>query len=157
VLAPDRRTRGDCVAERKNAPNSRNRRPTGGFFLHTRSGNTAIYVTSRRKTMTVRLTNDVEPDKKGSTDDQRNETIRPLPPPEELVREFPIRGTDVETLISATRRRIKHVMNGADDRLLVIIGPCSIHDPDAAMEYARKLRAERERYVGTLEVVMRVY
>src|SRR5678815_1539561 len=48
-------------------------------------------------------------------------------------------------------------MSGADDRLLVIIGPCSIHDPAAAVEYARKLKRERDRFAGTLEVVMRVY
>ena len=48
-------------------------------------------------------------------------------------------------------------MSGEDDRLLVVIGPCSIHDPDAALAYARKLKAEREKYAGTLEIVMRVY
>jgi 3-deoxy-7-phosphoheptulonate synthase len=96
-------------------------------------------------------------DKTGLTDDERVASIRPLPPPEQLVRQFPIRGTPVESLIAKTRQHIKHIMAGKDDRLLVVIGPCSIHDPVAALEYARKLRAERERYAGTLEIVMRVY
>ncbi|HYM35684.1 MAG TPA: 3-deoxy-7-phosphoheptulonate synthase, partial [Steroidobacteraceae bacterium] len=83
--------------------------------------------------------------------------IKPLPPPEDLVREYPIRGTEVEKLIGATRRRIKHIMEGKDERLLVIIGPCSIHDPSAALEYARRLREQREKYSTSLEIVMRVY
>jgi len=60
-------------------------------------------------------------------------------------------------MISSTRRNIHQIMAGKDDRLLVIIGPCSIHDPAAAMEYARKLKAQREQYADTLEIVMRVY
>ncbi len=97
------------------------------------------------------------PEKTGQTDDARVKEVRVLPPPEHLVRFFPIRGTAVEALIANTRLRIRHIMNAQDDRLLVIIGPCSIHDPLAAMEYAHKLRALRERYSDTLEVVMRVY
>jgi 3-deoxy-7-phosphoheptulonate synthase len=100
---------------------------------------------------------DTRTDKTGLTDDQRVGSIRPLPPPEQLVRQFPIRGTQVESLITTTRQRIKRIMNGQDERLLVIIGPCSIHDPVAALEYAQKLRAQRERHATTLEIVMRVY
>jgi 3-deoxy-7-phosphoheptulonate synthase len=96
-------------------------------------------------------------DKTGVTDDERIGSIRPLPAPEHLVRQVPIRGTAVETLVAATRQRIKRIMAGHDERLLVVIGPCSIHDPVAAIEYARKLHAERERYADTLEIVMRVY
>lgn len=96
-------------------------------------------------------------DKTGPTDDERIKEVRPLPPPEHLLRFFPVRGTAVETLITTTRQNIKHIMNGKDDRLLVIIGPCSIHDPAAAMEYAHKLRAQRAQYADTLEIVMRVY
>lgn len=96
-------------------------------------------------------------DKTGPTDDERVREVRPLPPPEHLVRFFPIRGTAVETLITRTRQSIKRILAGQDDRLLVIMGPCSIHDPAAAMEYARKLRAQREQYADTLEIVMRVY
>jgi 3-deoxy-7-phosphoheptulonate synthase len=91
------------------------------------------------------------------TDDQRIRDITPLPPPEHLIRFFPIAGTPVETLISATRTHVRQIMQRDDDRLLVIIGPCSIHDPQAALEYARRLKDQRERHAGELEVVMRVY
>ena len=91
------------------------------------------------------------------TDDQRIRDVTPLPPPEHLIRFFPIADTPVETLVGDTRKRIRHIMQGEDDRLLVVIGPCSIHDPAAALDYARKLKAEREKHAGELEVVMRVY
>ena len=96
-------------------------------------------------------------DKTSQTDDERILNVTPLPPPEHLIRFFPIRGTPVETLVSGTRQKIREIMQGKDDRLLVVIGPCSIHDPSAALEYARKLLAERERHADTLEIVMRVY
>ena len=80
-----------------------------------------------------------------------------LPPPEHLIRFFPIQGTPVEGLIAKTRKTIHNIMAAQDDRLLVVIGPCSIHDPAAALDYARRLLAERERYADTLEIVMRVY
>jgi 3-deoxy-7-phosphoheptulonate synthase len=96
-------------------------------------------------------------EKTSRTDDQRIKDVTPLPPPEHLIRFFPIAGTPVEALIGDTRERVRRILNGDDDRLLVIIGPCSIHDPQAAMEYARKLKAERARYADTLEIVMRVY
>ena len=91
------------------------------------------------------------------TDDQRIAGVMPLPPPEHLIRFFPIAGTPVETLIGNTRSAIRNIMQHKDDRLLVIMGPCSIHDPVAAVEYARRLLAQRERYKDTLEIVMRVY
>ena len=96
-------------------------------------------------------------EKTSRTDDERIKDITVLPPPEHLIRFFPINGTPVETLIDQTRRNIHNIMAGRDDRLLVIIGPCSIHDPVAAVEYARRLAAQREKYAGTLEIVMRVY
>ena len=96
-------------------------------------------------------------DKTGPTDDERVKEVRPLPPPEHLVRFFPIRGTAVETLIADTRQRIKRILAGRDDRLLVVIGPCSIHDPLAAIDYAHRLRKQREQHADTLEIVMRVY
>jgi 3-deoxy-7-phosphoheptulonate synthase len=91
------------------------------------------------------------------TDDQRIKAVMPLPPPEHLIRFFPIAGTPVETLIGNTRAAIRHIMQRKDDRLLVIMGPCSIHDPVAAVEYARKLKTMRDKYKDTLEIVMRVY
>ncbi|OYU44275.1 MAG: 3-deoxy-7-phosphoheptulonate synthase [Burkholderiales bacterium PBB4] len=68
-----------------------------------------------------------------------------------------MQGTPVEALITATRKRIHNIMAGKEDRLLVIIGPCSIHDPAAAVEYARRLKEQRVKYADTLEIVMRVY
>jgi 3-deoxy-7-phosphoheptulonate synthase len=96
-------------------------------------------------------------DRTSLTDDERIENIVPLPPPEHLIRFFPIQGTPVETLISDTRRRVRAVLHGQSDRLLVVIGPCSIHDPAAALAYASRLAAERQRHADELEVLMRVY
>ena len=96
-------------------------------------------------------------EKTSQTDDERIKDINVLPPPEHLIRFFPIRGTSVETLITDTRRNIHNIMAGKDDRLLVVMGPCSIHDPAAALEYARRLKVEREKYADSLEIVMRVY
>ncbi len=96
-------------------------------------------------------------DRTSQTDDERIKDITVLPPPEHLIRFFPIRGTAAESLISNTRQTIHNIMAGKDDRLLVVIGPCSIHDPAAALEYAKKLLEQRTKYAGTLEIVMRVY
>jgi 3-deoxy-7-phosphoheptulonate synthase len=96
-------------------------------------------------------------EKTSQTDDQRIKDITVLPPPEHLIRFFPIQGSPVEKLITQTRKNIHHIMHGKDDRLLVVIGPCSIHDPAAALEYARRLKPLRDKYADTLEIVMRVY
>jgi 3-deoxy-7-phosphoheptulonate synthase len=96
-------------------------------------------------------------DKTGPTDDQRIKDITVLPPPEHLIRFFPIRATPVEKLVGDTRQSIHGILHGKDDRLLVIIGPCSIHDPAAALDYARRLKPLRDQYADTLEIVMRVY
>ena len=96
-------------------------------------------------------------EKTSRTDDERIKDINVLPPPEHLIRFFPISGTATETLIADTRRNIHNIMAGKDDRLLVVMGPCSIHDPVAALEYAKRLQAQRLKYAGTLEIVMRVY
>ncbi len=96
-------------------------------------------------------------EKTSQTDDQRIRDVTPLPPPEHLIRFFPIAGTPIETLVSGTRAAIRKIMSQEDDRLLVVIGPCSIHDPAAALDYARKLKAVREQHAGELEIVMRVY
>ncbi len=96
-------------------------------------------------------------DRTSRTDDERIKHIMPLPPPEHLIKFFPIEGTPVETLVADTRARIAESLHGDSDRLLVIIGPCSIHDPFAAVDYARRLKLERDRFAGELEVVMRVY
>jgi len=96
-------------------------------------------------------------EKTSQTDDQRIKDITVLPPPEHLIRFFPIHHTPAEKLITQTRKAVQNIMHGKDDRLLVVIGPCSIHDPAAAIDYARRLKPLRDKYADTLEVVMRVY
>jgi len=96
-------------------------------------------------------------DRTSQTDDQRIKDITVLPPPEHLIRFFPIESTPVEGLVSKTRQVIQKIISNQDDRLLVILGPCSIHDPGAAIEYAKRLVQEREHFKDTLEIVMRVY
>ena len=96
-------------------------------------------------------------DKTSLTDDERIHNIVPLPPPEHLIRFFPIQGTAVESQITETRANVRQILHGRSDRLLVVIGPCSIHDPAAALAYARKLAEERRRHHETLEILMRVY
>ena len=99
----------------------------------------------------------VPADKTSLTDDERIENIVPLPPPEHLIRFFPIQGTAVEVLIADTRRRVREILHGQTDRLLVVIGPCSIHDPAAAVAYAERLAEERRKHAAQLEILMRVY
>ncbi len=96
-------------------------------------------------------------EKTSLTDDERIENIVTLPPPEHLIRFFPIQGTPVEKLVTDTRRRLRDILHGRADRLLVVMGPCSIHDPLAALAYAQKLSLERKKHEGELELLMRVY
>ncbi len=96
-------------------------------------------------------------DKTSLTDDERIRDVVPLPPPEHLIRFFPIQGTPVEVQISETRRQVRQILQGRSDRLLVVMGPCSIHDPTAALAYAERLAAERKKHAADLEVLMRVY
>jgi len=90
------------------------------------------------------------------TDELRTARIESLVTPAELAQRHPVTA-DVAAHVSASRRRIEKILNGEDRRLLVIIGPCSIHDTDAALEYARRLQGMRERYQPQLEIVMRTY
>jgi 3-deoxy-7-phosphoheptulonate synthase len=90
------------------------------------------------------------------TDDLRIREIRELIPPEELTREFPCTAR-ASAVVSASRSALHEILHGRDDRLAVVIGPCSIHDIAAAKEYAGRLREQRDRLKGTLEVIMRVY
>lgn len=96
-------------------------------------------------------------DRTSTTDDQRIENILPLPPPAHLIQFFPIKDTPAERFIADTRRNIRDILHGQSDRLLVVIGPCSIHDPVSALEYASRLKAQRDRLSADLEIVMRVY
>jgi 3-deoxy-7-phosphoheptulonate synthase len=90
------------------------------------------------------------------TDDLRIRDIRELSTPEQLMREYPC-GEQASATISAARRGLQRILHGADDRLAVVIGPCSIHDTAAALEYAGRLREQRQRFQGSLEILMRVY
>jgi 3-deoxy-7-phosphoheptulonate synthase len=91
-----------------------------------------------------------------NTDDLRIHEIKELSPPAHLSREFPLTEQASATTFSA-RRAIHEILRGQDDRLLLIIGPCSIHDPAAAKEYAVRLNEIRQRLSADLEIVMRVY
>jgi 3-deoxy-7-phosphoheptulonate synthase len=93
---------------------------------------------------------------KYQTDDLRILDIKEVSPPSQVHAELPITDEASET-ICATRNAIHHILHGKDDRFLVIIGPCSIHDPSAALEYAEKLKAARDKYANDLLIVMRVY
>ncbi|MCB1864038.1 MAG: 3-deoxy-7-phosphoheptulonate synthase AroG [Chromatiales bacterium] len=90
------------------------------------------------------------------TDDVRIVSLKEVVPPETLHAEFPV-SDEAATLIHDTRERIHRILHGEDDRMLVIVGPCSIHDPVAAIDYAKRLKRVRDRLAGDLEIVMRVY
>ncbi len=89
-------------------------------------------------------------------DDTRIREIKELAPPAHLLREFPASERTAATTYE-TRQAIHRVLHGADDRLLVVVGPCSIHDYDAAIDYATRLSAVRRELAADLVVVMRVY
>jgi 3-deoxy-7-phosphoheptulonate synthase len=91
-----------------------------------------------------------------NTDDVRIRELKELTPPAHLIREFPC-TEPVADLIYGARTAMHRILHGMDDRLIVIVGPCSIHDPAAALDYARRLVHERKRFASELEVVMRVY
>ena len=91
-----------------------------------------------------------------TTDDLRIDEIKELSPPAHLLRELPCTDS-IGQIVSATRARLHSILRGENDRLVVVVGPCSIHDPEAAVDYARRLQGERERLEADLEIVMRVY
>ncbi|MCB9731542.1 MAG: 3-deoxy-7-phosphoheptulonate synthase [Deltaproteobacteria bacterium] len=91
-----------------------------------------------------------------STDDVRIEGLRPLIPPAILLEELPLSARG-EEFIAASRAQASDILHGRDDRLLVVCGPCSIHDTRAAMDYARLLQVCAQRLAADLFVVMRVY
>jgi 3-deoxy-7-phosphoheptulonate synthase len=90
------------------------------------------------------------------TDDVRIEQGDELLAPMQVMRELPATDATERTTFEA-RKGIHDILRGADDRLLVVVGPCSIHDLKAAREYATRLKAERERHAQELLIVMRVY
>jgi len=90
------------------------------------------------------------------TDDLRITNLQVLIPPHQVMRGHPASERALET-VAASRAALQNILRKKDDRLAVVIGPCSIHDKDAALEYAERLRRERERLSDDLEIIMRVY
>ncbi|MFR0555821.1 phospho-2-dehydro-3-deoxyheptonate aldolase [Pseudoscardovia radai] len=82
--------------------------------------------------------------------------LDPLPSPAQVLGELPLTPEDRQLVIES-RDELRDVLHGRDDRLLVIVGPCSVHDPQAALDYARRLSAVREELEGDLLIIMRVY
>jgi 3-deoxy-7-phosphoheptulonate synthase len=91
-----------------------------------------------------------------TTDDLRISEIKELSTPQEVMREIP-RTLTATRVVMAARNAIHAILHGTDDRLLVVVGPCSVHDPVAAVDYAARLANLRERLSDRLEIVMRVY
>lgn len=89
-------------------------------------------------------------------DDHRITRISPLLSPALLRYELPVDGAVADTVVRA-RAEVVDILDGRDDRLLVVVGPCSIHDADAALDYAHRLAAHAERVSGELRIVMRTY
>ncbi|MGA0933661.1 MAG: 3-deoxy-7-phosphoheptulonate synthase [Pseudohongiellaceae bacterium] len=90
------------------------------------------------------------------TDDLRIKAMKELLSPEQLLAEYPMTEAASETVFNA-RNGLQKILNGEDDRLFVIAGPCSIHDPQAALEYAERLAGPMEKYQDDLLIIMRVY
>jgi 3-deoxy-7-phosphoheptulonate synthase len=90
------------------------------------------------------------------TTNLRIDGVRPLLSPAILMEELPI-SADGERTVDVARHAVKDILLGNDDRLVVVVGPCSIHDPGAALEYAELLKGAAERLKGELQIVMRVY
>jgi 3-deoxy-7-phosphoheptulonate synthase len=90
------------------------------------------------------------------TDDLRIEGLRPLLPPAILMEELPL-DERASTLVWESRAEIARIIHGQDDRLLLVVGPCSVHDTDAALDYARRLAEVARRFRDDLCIVMRVY
>src|SRR2546422_517015 len=90
------------------------------------------------------------------TRDLHVESIRPLLPPAILLEELPL-SEKGSLVVGRTRKEVTRVLRGEDDRLLVIVGPCSIHDPVAGLDYARRLKKLADELGHDLRIVMRVY
>ena len=90
------------------------------------------------------------------TDDVRITDIQPLISPAILIKDYPATPA-ITQLITETRKAADDIIEGKDDRLLVVVGPCSIHDPEAAVDYAARLREQMSRFKDDLAIIMRVY
>jgi len=90
------------------------------------------------------------------TDDVRIDNLKPLLPPAILMEEIPL-GEAASRAVAESRAEVANVIEAKDDRLVVVVGPCSIHDPEAGLEYARRLKPLTERLRADLKIVMRTY
>lgn len=97
------------------------------------------------------------PEKTSRFDDEHVREVQLLPAPEEMIRLLPVKGTRIESFVGASRAKARDIVHGVGDRLLVVIGPCSIHDPRSAKDYAKRLFEQRQQFADTLEIIMRVY
>ena len=91
-----------------------------------------------------------------TTDDVRIESLRPLIPPAILMEELPVSEADTQ-LIADARADVARIVTGEDDRLVIVVGPCSIHDPEAGIEYAKRLKPVADALRADLKIVMRTY
>ena len=91
-----------------------------------------------------------------STDNTRIIDRKKVPAPYELVNKYPI-NDEISKLVFGTRNEISQILHDKDDRIFVVVGPCSIHDPQSAIEYAEKLSIESENFSENLLIIMRVY
>ena len=96
------------------------------------------------------------PSTQHSTSNLRVSEFTPLPTPQDLMAELPLEARLAE-VVERGRDEVRAIMDGVDDRLLVIVGPCSIHDPKAGLEYARRLVSQAEKHREDLLIVMRTY
>ena len=94
--------------------------------------------------------------KRQSTSNLRVSEITALPTPQEMIAELPLDAKAAD-VVERGRDEVRAIMDGVDDRLLVIVGPCSIHDPKAGLEYARRLVSQAEKHKEDLLIVMRTY
>ena len=90
------------------------------------------------------------------TDDIRIQDIEPLISPAILIKDYPA-TTEIAKMVATTRKNAENIISGHDDRLLVVVGPCSIHDPQAAVDYASRLKDQMARFEKDLVIIMRVY
>ncbi len=90
------------------------------------------------------------------TDNTRITGLMEVSPPNEIITELPI-SADSSELVFKSRKEISDILHGRDDRLVVVVGPCSIHDPESALEYAKRLKSLETKHSNQLKIVMRVY
>ncbi len=115
-----------------------------------------VFSVPNTKTCTIAFDPHIPGEIMPRTDDLRIRELKELTPPSHLLREFPC-SDKIANVTADARNALHRILHGQDDRLMVVIGPCSIHDTKAGMEYARRLVEQRERFKDDLEIVMRVY